>query len=240
MSRHRTSCPRKVERTLRIGFGVKRASHGQIKRPQRRACPAPLSGGHAIPLQPLAAFRHIRYVHAKSILPSPRSVHAPETVILIMTKAAGSKSKSPNRDRNPLPFLDFDTDPDFDVDGGMPIGGSGLAAVAPREGGRPRPTSQARAESQRRPRAPLPASRSPLTSYTRFENTILDTQSHNRNNSVASITGCFPRKLFILLICKFLLISSFLWHAGCYMMGTSGYLGRTPPGLAWKLKERDP
>jgi len=53
MSRARTRCARIEERTLRIGFGIKRASERQIGLPQLLALQPALHGGEPIPLDPL-------------------------------------------------------------------------------------------------------------------------------------------------------------------------------------------
>jgi hypothetical protein len=54
MSRKRTWCERNVERALRIGFWVKRASGGKIKRPELVSLAPPLLGRQTIPVAPLA------------------------------------------------------------------------------------------------------------------------------------------------------------------------------------------
>src|SRR5882724_10894446 len=48
-----TRCLRIEERTLSIGFGIKRAAKREERRPEFTALPHPLRGRHGVPLRPL-------------------------------------------------------------------------------------------------------------------------------------------------------------------------------------------
>ena len=60
MSRLCTPCVRIVERTLRIGLGIKRTSQGQIGRPQTLALHPPLDRSQPIPCGPLGVAQILR------------------------------------------------------------------------------------------------------------------------------------------------------------------------------------
>ena len=60
MSRHRTRCAAIEERTLSIGFGIKRASQGKIGLPKYRALLPALDWREQIPFCPLFSHKFLR------------------------------------------------------------------------------------------------------------------------------------------------------------------------------------
>jgi len=60
MSRHRTRCAAIEERTLSIGFGIKRASQGKIGLPKYRALLPTLNWREQIPFCPLFSHKFLR------------------------------------------------------------------------------------------------------------------------------------------------------------------------------------
>src|SRR5665213_114003 len=67
MSRARTRCARIEERTLRIGFGIKRASQREVGLPEFLAFQPALDGREPIPFGPFACNQLFRLNHAKWI-----------------------------------------------------------------------------------------------------------------------------------------------------------------------------
>src|SRR5947199_10227007 len=67
MSRARTLCSRIEERTLSIGFGIKRASEREIGLPELLALQPALNRCEPIPLGPLTAHQFFGLNHAKAI-----------------------------------------------------------------------------------------------------------------------------------------------------------------------------
>ena len=67
MSSACTWCLRIVERTLRIGFGIKGASEVEIGLPKPLAFQPPLGGREAIPLRPLVADQFFGLNHGKNL-----------------------------------------------------------------------------------------------------------------------------------------------------------------------------
>jgi hypothetical protein len=65
MRRARTRCARIEERTLSIGFGIKRTSEGEIGLPELFAFLPALNGGEPIPLGPLGSHQLFGLNHEK-------------------------------------------------------------------------------------------------------------------------------------------------------------------------------
>ncbi|PYJ99026.1 MAG: hypothetical protein DME21_11345 [Verrucomicrobia bacterium] len=63
MSKARTRCFRIEERTLRIGFGIKGASEGEIGLPQFLAFQPAFNGREPIPFSPLFSNQFFRLNH---------------------------------------------------------------------------------------------------------------------------------------------------------------------------------
>ena len=77
MSRARTRYARIEERTLRIGFGIKRAPEREIGLPELLAFQPALNGREPIPLGPFAANQFFRLNHGKAITGSHLGVNLP-------------------------------------------------------------------------------------------------------------------------------------------------------------------
>jgi hypothetical protein len=71
---------------LRIGFGIKRASKGEISLPEFLAFQPALSGREPIPLGPFRAYQFFQINHKNSIagLASPVNVCVREVALAIM------------------------------------------------------------------------------------------------------------------------------------------------------------
>src|ERR1035437_8440406 len=67
MRRARTRCFWIEERTLRIGFGIKRASQHQVTGPEFLALGPPLGGRQAVPLRPFPADKLFRKHHGATL-----------------------------------------------------------------------------------------------------------------------------------------------------------------------------
>src|ERR1035437_4441296 len=67
MRRARTRCFWIEERTLRIGFGIKRASQHQVTGPEFLTLGPPLGGRQAVPLRPFPADKLFRRHHGATL-----------------------------------------------------------------------------------------------------------------------------------------------------------------------------